>query len=612
MIRVRRRAVPLFTTLAALAAGVLSHAGAGADEQVPAPSEEMSGGAALFAKVDPMVVAIQHENAGGSGFVISPDGHILTNGHVVMDPDPEDPRHVAERITVILHDGKNYRARVLGHCLDPDVALIKIDPESPLTPVEIADSRQVRPGQKVYAFGAPRGLKRTLTGGILSNTERTDLGTFTNVFQTDASINPGNSGGPLFDDQGRVLGLNTYGGSGEGLGMTIPIHIAWTMKDHYLKTGRFHRADLPGLVLGELYADLARALGADFSGVLVDDVLPGSDAARTGFRQGDVITAVDGRPVSARTQAQLNDFNWELTVREPGSRAAFTIRRREGNAWVEKTVEATFAEDEPAPKAGYQVGEIPEHRFDDLGLGIQQIVRLTRMMLRLPDAPGVLVTAVSPGSPAQEAELAANDILTAVDGQATTGPEAFIAAVERACAARQKALVLDVRRGNLSFQTAIAPPYRLAGKRIGVVIPPKARDAAFVRRFLTVNGAVPVALDGPGAPDPSGLDALLLLDESPRAAHPPAVTAALKALHQAGKPVGAVGPAVAALAQADGLFKGKKVTTDEATAGLVAGKCENTGKDVETDGRLVTATGENRKVLRAFLDQFRKSVLQAR
>lgn len=604
MTRIRRGAAPF------LCAGIL--AAVSADEQIPALSEEMSGGAALFAKVDPMVVAIQHESAGGSGFVLTPDGYILTNGHVVMDPDPEDPRKVADRITVVLHDGKNYRARVLGHCLDPDAALIKIDPDSPLMPVEIADSRQVHPGQKVYAFGAPRGLKRTLTGGILSNIERTDLGTFTNVFQTDASINPGNSGGPLFDEQGRVLGINTYGGSGEGLGMTIPIHVAWVLKDHYLKQGRFRRADIPGLILGELYGDLARALAADFGGVLVDDILPGSAAEQAGFRRGDVITAVDNRPVSAKSQAQLNDFNWELTIREPGSTAAFSVRRREGGAWTEKTLQVIFAEDEPAPQAQYQTGEIPEHRFDELGLGIQQIVRMTRLARRLPDVPGVLVSTVFPGSPAQEAELSPNDILTAIDGKAVADPEAFVSAVERACSVRQKALVLDIRRGNISFQTAIAPPYKLAGKRIGVLIPAKARDAAFIRRFLTTNGAVAVALDGPQAPDPAGLDALLLMDESFRTAYPPAVTAAINSLHQADRTIGAVGPAVAALAQADGLFKAKKVTTDEATAKLVAGKCENTGKDVETDGRIVTATGEDRKVLRAFLDQFRKTVLKNR
>lgn len=605
---------PLSRGLAALLAAACAGAASAAEDALSGAEsgkvEETEEGAELFAKVDPMVVAIQHESAGGSGFVISPDGYILTNGHVIMNPDPEDPRRVSNRITVVLHDGKNYRARVLGHSLDPDVALIKIDPETPLTPVEIADSRQVRPGQRVYAFGAPRGLKRTLTGGILSNIERTDLGTFTNVFQTDASINPGNSGGPLFNEHGQVLGLNTYGGSGEGLGMTIPIHVAWTLKDHYLKNGRFRRSDIPGLLLGEFSDNLARAMGADFTGVLVEDVMPGSPAEKAGFRPGDVLRSIDGQEVYARNRAQLNDVNWDLTIREPGSTAVFTVRRRTGDAWTEQTVSAAFHEDEPAPKRGYQIGEIPEHRFDDLGLGVLQIVRATRIMNALPDVAGVLVSTVAPGSPAQDGEIASGDILTSVDGKPTPGPDAFIRAVEGACAARQKAILLDVRRGNLSFQTAIAPAYKLAGKRIGTLISEKARDADFVRRFLAVNGAVLVPLDGPQPADAAALDGVLVVDDAARETYPAAVTSALKSLLAADKPVGAVGPGVLALTQAG--IKGKKVTTDEATANLVAGKCENTGKAVETDGRLVTTTGEDRKVLRAFLDQFRKSLLKSR
>lgn len=162
-------------------------------------------GAILFKKVDPSVVAIQHEKAGGSGFIISADGYILTNGHVVSDADNEDPKAVAKLITVVLSNEKKYKAKVIGLCLDPDVALIKIEPESSLPIVEFADISAVKTGQKSYAIGMPVGHKRTLTGGIISNIANTELGTFTSVIQTDAAINPGNSGGPLFNEQGLSL-----------------------------------------------------------------------------------------------------------------------------------------------------------------------------------------------------------------------------------------------------------------------------------------------------------------------------------------------------------------------------------------------------------------------
>ena len=155
----------------------------------------LSQGEELFDKVNASVVSIQHENAGGSGFIISEDGYILTNGHVISLMDRENPKDVAKRITVVLHDESKYQAQVIGFSLDPDIALIKIKPKSKLSTATLADSTKARTGQECYAFGAPLGLKRTLTKGIISNTAQTSLGTFTKVIQTDAAINPGNSGG---------------------------------------------------------------------------------------------------------------------------------------------------------------------------------------------------------------------------------------------------------------------------------------------------------------------------------------------------------------------------------------------------------------------------------
>ena len=198
---------------------------------------------AVVRKVDPSVVAIQHERAVGSGFIVSPDGYILSNGHVVQGNDDEDPTQPAKAITVVLSNEQKFPARVIGFSMDPDVSLLKIEAGRPLQPVEFADSRAVHVGQRCFAVGTPVGLKRTFTGGLLSNVERADLGTETIVFQTDAAINPGNSGGPLFDHEGRVLGINTYASQGNNnLGFTIPIHVAVVLRDHFLRQGRFVRA----------------------------------------------------------------------------------------------------------------------------------------------------------------------------------------------------------------------------------------------------------------------------------------------------------------------------------------------------------------------------------
>ncbi|MEK7450161.1 MAG: trypsin-like peptidase domain-containing protein, partial [Planctomycetota bacterium] len=277
-------------------------------------------GAVLFKKVDPTVVAIQHEEAGGSGFIIDPNGYIITNGHVVSsasrswwNDQPEDPTETAKRITVVLSDERKFQAKVIGHSLDPDVALIKIETNEPLPIVVLGDSENVKAGQRSYAFGMPYGLKRTLTAGIVSNVDRTDLDTFTKVIQTDAPINPGNSGGPLFNEKGEVIGINTYGMWGEGLGFTIPINVAKVMKEHFIKYGKFKRAAFPFFILKEIDNDLAGVLGIN-EGILVDYVDPGSPADKSGLKNGDIIVALNNQPISASNRAGLKDAIWKFTT----------------------------------------------------------------------------------------------------------------------------------------------------------------------------------------------------------------------------------------------------------------------------------------------------------
>ncbi|MBI4229915.1 MAG: trypsin-like peptidase domain-containing protein, partial [Planctomycetes bacterium] len=357
----------------------------------PAPSQDPG----IFARVDPSVVTISHERAMGSGFILSEDGYILTNGHVVMDVgDGEDPKAVSRRITVTLSDERKFQARVLGHNLDPDVALIKIDVGAErLSPVEIGDSRAVRVGQRCFAVGSPRGMRRTLTSGVLSNIERTDLGTFTTVLQTDAAINPGNSGGPLFDEQGRVLGLNTYADQrANNLGFTVPIHVAMVLQEHYRRHGYFRRAALPFFFAQETHDPLAAALGLPGHGVLLDFVEEGSSAWAAGLRSGDVIVRVDGKPCPARTRTDLLAFRWDLSTREVGSRVRLDLLQYEEGTWKPRAVEMELEEDTPAPAIGNQRGEIPEMLYQPLGLGVRRIVPLARYAFDLATDRGVLVT----------------------------------------------------------------------------------------------------------------------------------------------------------------------------------------------------------------------------
>ena len=239
----------------------------------------LSQGEALFDKVDACVVSIQHENAGGSGFIISEDGYILTNGHVISLMDRENPKDVAKRITVVLHDESKYQAQVIGFSLDPDIALIKINPKTKLSTAILADSNSARTGQECYAFGAPLGLKRTLTKGIISNTAQTSIGTFTKVIQTDAAINPGNSGGPLFNINGEVIGVNTYAKSGSGLGFSIPINFAKTLVEHFKEYGYFRRAETPLIFTKAMTEELARVLNSP-RGLFIDFVEIGRASCR--------------------------------------------------------------------------------------------------------------------------------------------------------------------------------------------------------------------------------------------------------------------------------------------------------------------------------------------
>jgi len=559
----------------------------------------------IVKKVDPSVVAIQHEHAGGSGFVVSPDGYILTNGHVVRGDDEEDPTQTAKSITVILNDEQKYPAKVIGFSLDPDIALIKIEPSHPLQPVEFADSRHVQIGQRVFAVGMPLGLKRTFTRGILSNVERTDLGTETKVFQTDAAINHGNSGGPLFDHNGRVLGLNTYGQDGaNNLGFTIPIHVAAVLKDHFLTHGRFIRADLPVCSMSELYSELARAFNVD-NGILIAAVLPNSSAYKAGLREGDIIVETDGQPCSARTRAEMLDYDWEMTIRKPGSDITFTVLRGPAGSRQRLTIKAKLEAMELMPKWGLHAGEIVENRYDALGLGVRQLVQLSRILYTLPEVKGVLVSTARKTDSAGKAGLHERDIITHVAGRPTPDIATFQRELETQLTSRAKAIELTVARGKATVVTAIAPYYGLRNTKVALIVPAKDHEyVELLRRELIASGAT-VTVTGPDAKLKAADFNVILFAGGAGGRELWNNAEALrlvKEAYAAKKVVAAVGSSAIVIANAVPDIAGKKLTTTkEDSAEAIKMKANYTGKGVETDGKLVTTTGFDRATVRDFL-----------
>ncbi|MEA2294789.1 MAG: hypothetical protein QOE86_2428, partial [Solirubrobacteraceae bacterium] len=286
----------------------------------------------------------------GSGFIVTKDGYIMTNNHVVAD---------ADRVTVTLLDNRKFPAKVIGRDPTTDVAVIKVDPKGlRLKPLALGDSKSVQVGDPTVAIGNPFGFDRTLTTGVVSALQRQirapDNYTIENVIQTDAAINPGNSGGPLIDAGGRVIGINSQiatGGNGSGsvgIGFAVPIDTAKQVVAELKAHGRVER---PWLGVDFVAIDPSlRQLGVDQShGLLVQAVRPGGPAARAGIAPGDrgvtlssgeqlavggdVVTAVDGRPTSS-----TEDLRRALAAHRPGDTVSLTVRRGGRDRMVDVTL----------------------------------------------------------------------------------------------------------------------------------------------------------------------------------------------------------------------------------------------------------------------------------
>jgi len=348
----------------------------------------------------------------GSGFVYDNRGHILTNNHVVES---------AEKITVAFHDGTEAIATVVGTDAKADVAVIKVDNTS-YPPLPRGDSGKLRVGELVMAVGSPFELSQSVTTGIISATERNEVGIneYESFLQTDAPINPGNSGGPLVNMSGEVIGVNsaivTGGRGNDGIGFAVPIDMAANVADQLIKDGKVHRARI-GIKLGVLTPVLARQLGLEpgTKGILVDEVVPGSPAEKAGLKQGDVIVGFAGEKVTSRPTFRLKvasspvGKSYEIDYFREGKRQSTTITPAPAENVV-FDLERDTGQDRESKSA-----EPAKTAFNEFGFDVQPLTAELAKSLDLPAGiKGLLVSEVKEGSSADAEGIKQGDVITKV------------------------------------------------------------------------------------------------------------------------------------------------------------------------------------------------------
>lgn len=335
----------------------------------------------------------------GSGFLISKDGYILTNNHVVGD---------ADRITVKMRDGREFLAKRIGSDPKSEVALIKIE-GADFPCVEMGDSAQLEVGEWVVAIGNPFGLSETVTAGIVSAKGRSGMGIadYENFIQTDAAINPGNSGGPLINIDGEVVGINTamysQNGGYMGIGFAIPINMAKGIKDQLLKSGKVSRGFL-GIAIQDVNRDIAESFGLEkTSGILVSEVLKGSPAEKAGVKQGDVILKMDGGGVE-----NASSFRNEVSSAPPGTKVKLTVLRKGKEMEIDATTD-TLPEDRRGASDAGGSGE------SDWGFKATDLTPETAGQLGYEVGEGVLVSEVEDGSVAWRAGIQPGNMVLGVN-----------------------------------------------------------------------------------------------------------------------------------------------------------------------------------------------------
>jgi serine protease Do len=385
--------------------------------------------------------------ARASGFLIDPNGTIVTNNHVVEN---------AKSISVMLDDGTQLPAKLIGRDKRTDLAVIKIDAGHKLPFIQLGDSSKVRPGEWVIAMGNPFGLGGSVTAGIVSASGR-DIGEgpYDDFIQVDAPINQGNSGGPLFTQDGRVVGVNTAifspSGGSVGIGFAIPSNMVKTIVADLERSGHVTRGYI-GVAAQPVSVEMAKALHLPAhapasagltggNGALVASVEPNSPAAKAGIQPGDVIQAVDGKPV-----ATPRDLAVDVANVKPGSAAKLDLIRN-GSAQSISVDTATLQAD-----AGANAGSGEQTGQASVGVQLAEISPEMRNELNLPSrVHGAVVAQVQPGSPAEAAGIRQGDVIVGVGTHAVNSPEEAVNAIHNEVR-NDKALALRIiRDGHAAF-----------------------------------------------------------------------------------------------------------------------------------------------------------------
>jgi serine protease Do len=373
----------------------------------------------------------------GSGFIISPDGYVMTNHHVVDG---------ADEITVTLPDKREFKARLIGSDQRSDVALVKIDATG-LPSSKIGDPSKLRVGEWVIAIGSPFGLQNTVTAGIVSALAR-ETGELLPFIQTDAAVNPGNSGGPLINMRGEVIGINsqifTTSGSYAGISFAIPIDEAMRIADQLRTQGRVVRGRI-GVLIGEVSRDVAEAIGLPkAAGALVSSVEGDGPADKAGVKPGDVIIKYSGKPVESSS-----DLRRMVAWTKPGSKVAIAVWRNGAARELQVTV-GEMPPDQPH-EARAEKGHGPGVQADALGLVVSDIAPDQQKELKIKG--GVQVDSVD--GPAALAGIRQGDFIVSINNVDVTGAKQFEELVGKLDLSKPAALL--VRSGENSRYVIVHP-----------------------------------------------------------------------------------------------------------------------------------------------------------
>lgn len=378
----------------------------------------------------------------GSGVIISADGYIATNNHVVDG---------ADTVTVALSDGREFTAKVVGRDPQTDIAVIKVDAKD-LPAVTFADTSKIEVGDRVLAIGNPFGIGETVTSGIVSAKGRNvgilaDVEGYEDFIQTDAAINPGNSGGALVDIDGRLVGINTAilsrSGGFQGVGLAVPANMVGQVADSLVKTGKVVRGYL-GVNIQTITPALAESFKlASNKGALVSEVVPNAPAAKAGLKEGDVITAVNGQPVT-----DANNLKLQVSALSPGTKLNLDVLR-DGDR---KQLTAT-AGTRPGAKGAKAIESFSANDKDEgilNGVTVDDLDNATRQQLNIPARlKGAVITEVAPDSAAARAGIRRGDVVLEINKQPVTSAED---AVDLSAKAESKKSLLKLwSRGSTIF-----------------------------------------------------------------------------------------------------------------------------------------------------------------